>query len=878
MKRVFMIALLCFSLFFISASVTVQAEGEGISAEAVICVIPQGMTENSAEVAYFNSLEDAFNAEKNTKLNERCTIKLLKDVSSERWVQIESGDFTFDLNGKTLSADTETGSCINIMGGSVCFKDSSMEKTGTVIGSSSAISISGDANVTVESGNYEADTWAIFTTDTSDYSVTLRITGGCFQGNVGVQTSIGKNYTISGGEFYGNQNAVNNNGTMEITGGTFYGEIYNAGGAVLIFRNGKVVVSEKNSNVRTGIQNCGILNLYGGNISAAEDAMEPIKGVENQKDAILNLYGDVSFQKVETDFWLTGAMNVCSSLNNRYRVAMDIPDDNEGGVFANAASEVSLSKANFISGVTGYVVEEADHKSSLYLSKCEHKKINNEYVCEDCGIQMYACIGDEYFLSLADAFKKVENAEAAEMKTVKALKDISEDKMDYLHISGGTFTFDLNGHTIADTLNVEGGNVTIAGNGGAFGGLSIMENAYAEMKGLTLKGETPVFNSGTFRMTDGKVEGGLMAITNMSGTVYLDGGEILAEKIAVMNLGGNAVIGKEDGTGPSIEAPVGILNAKTGLTGDELDAVLNINGGTITSGTDIYNKTGNYALDENSSELPLEAGTVKLAGGTFVGGITAMLDDGVDLTDILADDYGYYGNGDEKISVSEGALSIDGTVIVKKPTGEEVPEETPVETPAEPGDGGDGEEAPEETPEEPPAEPGDGAAGEEAPEETPEESGDGAAGEEAPEETPEEPPAEPGDGGAGEEAPEETPVEPGDGGAGEEAPEETPVEPGDGGAGEEAPEEPPVEPGDGGAGEEALEETPDGAVNGEVSEEAGDDLAEDKNLGNSADRNEDEVKTGNPVKVAVGIICLLLIGAILSRSRKAIRTGFFGEK
>ena len=52
MKRGFMICLICFSLFFINASITVQAEGEGIPTDAVVCAIPNGATEDSPEVKY----------------------------------------------------------------------------------------------------------------------------------------------------------------------------------------------------------------------------------------------------------------------------------------------------------------------------------------------------------------------------------------------------------------------------------------------------------------------------------------------------------------------------------------------------------------------------------------------------------------------------------------------------------------------------------------------------------------------------------------------------------------------------------------------------------------------------------------------------------
>ena len=92
----------------------------------------------------FRNIEDAFdneNVEMQKMLSEKCTIKLLKDTSTVSQLDMISDDFTFDLNGKTLSANSETGSCISVQDSSIYFKDSSSEKTGTVIGPASAISI-----------------------------------------------------------------------------------------------------------------------------------------------------------------------------------------------------------------------------------------------------------------------------------------------------------------------------------------------------------------------------------------------------------------------------------------------------------------------------------------------------------------------------------------------------------------------------------------------------------------------------------------------------------------------------------------------------------------------------------------------------------------
>jgi len=591
-------------------------------------------------------------------------------------IAIEAGNFIFDLNGQSLSTNSTLETCFFVNGATVCFKDSSSEKTGTVAGGASAISITGGGNVNVESGNYKANSWAIMVAEAPGTQVKLKITGGCFSGNVGVATSIGTNYEISGGTFYGTQNAVNNLGTMKITGGTFYGEIYNGGGATLNFQGGTVIVSESSSDEKAGICNNGTLNLSGGSIFAAKEANEPMQGVINKAGASLNLLGDVTFdnagtdfKKVETDFRLETAMNIHSSLGKIYRVTMNIPDGAENVVFANAASNASLSKGNFVSGVTGCVVDLTDNGASLYLSKCKHTEINGAYDCEACGVPMYACIGDTYYLSLAEALEAEKNAGAEEKKTVKVLRDIPEDVSSDLNISGGVFTLDFNGHTIADALNVDKGKVTIVGNGGTLHGLFIGENAYAEMSGLTIKDGVSVSNNGTFRMKGGKIDGDQIAIVNVSGTVYLEGGEILAEEIAVMNYGGTVEVGNQNGTGPVIQAPLGILNSGYQVQGVDKNADLVIRGGEITAETDIYNKTGEYqpgSGNSGTSGLPTAAGTVTLEGGTFIKGLRVAADDGVSLEDMLAEGYWYYGSNGKKLSADANTLSTEGAVTVRK--------------------------------------------------------------------------------------------------------------------------------------------------------------------------------------------------------------------
>ena len=168
-------------------------------------------------------------------------IKLLADVEDD--IYVEGGNFTLDLNGKTLQSSTTT---LNINGGNVTFTDGSEKQTGKVATTSEgAISVcveSGNPTITIIGGQYEAvnrealeicsgsvtirggqfttagldQIVSVVDSDEANPAPSLTIMGGTFVAqNVNQIMYMDGNTTISGGTFVGG-----NNSTVWCVGGT----------------------------------------------------------------------------------------------------------------------------------------------------------------------------------------------------------------------------------------------------------------------------------------------------------------------------------------------------------------------------------------------------------------------------------------------------------------------------------------------------------------------------------------------------------------------------------------------------------------------------------------------------------------------------------
>ena len=639
-RKLFCLICLC-CLFFININ-TLQA-AEVAPEQAVVSVI---LTDDT--VYYYDSMDDAI---AKATANENSTLKLLTNIENDGIV-INSGKFIIDLNGYTLSCDSTGFTTVLVSGGEITFTDNSSGQMGAIIGKSFAIQCKNDGKVDIQDGNYIANTWTIFLD-----SGALNISGGYFKGSIPVEVVSGSS-TISGGKFEGVQCALYNGGTTTVTGGTFFEGIENdSTPGVLNFQGGSIVITGENGN-NTGIDNRGILYLSGGTFSVDDGVDIVSKGVTSAAGSSLYLSGDVTFHDISTDFVLDKDMYVSGILTNCYSIKAPVPTDDADAIVVRG-SGCQVYKDNFVSNVPGYRVIAAEDNSCLYLSACNHQLLDNQFVCQECGCSIQAKIGEKYYETLDDAFKAVAGTD----QVVELVVDVEGAT-----IPGGTFTLNLNGHAITDSLSVSGGKVILKG-AGADGeyikSLNIEEGADVELQGITVNADVPLINYGKLTMTSGKLVGSDTGIVNIGGTVNLVGGEIITDEIGVFNMGGNLSVGENE-AGPVIKAPIGIINGKPDMGVQIPGPVLNIEGGKIIAEIDIYNKTGDFSSEAGAfSQMPLIAGTVKIKGGTFEDGIKVQLDEGEDLTDILAEDYGYYGSNGQALSVEAGATLIDQTVTVK---------------------------------------------------------------------------------------------------------------------------------------------------------------------------------------------------------------------
>ena len=194
-------------------------------------------TSADAETFTYGTLADAFAAaypydeENETYISSEIRyIQLLSDVANDNGYCIRGGEYTLDLNGKTLQTDSYT---LDICGGEVTIADESSDKSGKVITTGfdvTAVYINeGSPKITIEGGQYKSNNQSAVsiesescevtinggeftTTESADELITnlgtLTINGGTFDAqNAQYAIYVGGNTTISGGTFVGAQTA-----------------------------------------------------------------------------------------------------------------------------------------------------------------------------------------------------------------------------------------------------------------------------------------------------------------------------------------------------------------------------------------------------------------------------------------------------------------------------------------------------------------------------------------------------------------------------------------------------------------------------------------------------------------------------------------------
>ncbi len=174
---------------------------------------------------------------------------------------------------------------------------------------------------------------------------------------------------------------------------------------------------------------------------------------------------------------------------------------------------------------------------------------------------------------------EVGRGDLTDMIAAATATDIVKLNADYASLVtiNKNLTFDLNGHTLSNTLTVSGGNVKIGYsafggsanalnvtggkailNGGTFGTLTIGANATVEQNGATITGSAT--NNGTLTTTDGVFQSGLTstkalianggtfngatAIQVTGGTASIKRGTISGTQYGVLTNGGSATIEK----------------------------------------------------------------------------------------------------------------------------------------------------------------------------------------------------------------------------------------------------------------------------------------------------------------------------------------------
>ncbi|MBQ5912028.1 MAG: InlB B-repeat-containing protein, partial [Bacteroidaceae bacterium] len=191
--------------------VTADTEIKAVWTEFVPTPIAEAKwgTSADAETFTYGTLEEAFAAaypydeENETYISSEIRyIQLLSDVVNDNGYSIPGGEYTLDLNGKTLKSN---GFTLDIRGGKVTIADESSDKSGKVITTGFDVTAvynnEGSPKITIEGGQYKSNN----------------------QSAVSIE-SVSCEVTINGGEFTTTESAdelITNLGTLTINGGTF---------------------------------------------------------------------------------------------------------------------------------------------------------------------------------------------------------------------------------------------------------------------------------------------------------------------------------------------------------------------------------------------------------------------------------------------------------------------------------------------------------------------------------------------------------------------------------------------------------------------------------------------------------------------------------
>lgn len=162
---------------------TVEATAEHFSVYTVAQLTDEIRANVEAEIkasddtlTYYDTIEEAFTAAQSM---DGCTVKLLKDVSTENAVNLTKGTFSFDLNGKAWSNTYLSGSGVLQLNGtdgkvSLTIKDSAGGgKITTTASNCFSVFRYSNSSLTLEGGNYPNGIWTV------PYDVGELLADGC---------------------------------------------------------------------------------------------------------------------------------------------------------------------------------------------------------------------------------------------------------------------------------------------------------------------------------------------------------------------------------------------------------------------------------------------------------------------------------------------------------------------------------------------------------------------------------------------------------------------------------------------------------------------------------------------------------------------------
>lgn len=192
---------------------TVSRHDVGADGKCTICKTQFVAKVTAADTAYYTTLQAAVDAVSSGTATDTVVTLLTNVDLGDSTVWAESGTFTLDLGGKTLTSSTDT---LYVGGANVTVKNG-------MIQGDYGISISSGGSVTVETG-------VVITganRGVALYSGSLTVNSGTISasaaGSYGIDAEPGTTVTVTGGEISGQGSGIFSAGALNISGGTITG-------------------------------------------------------------------------------------------------------------------------------------------------------------------------------------------------------------------------------------------------------------------------------------------------------------------------------------------------------------------------------------------------------------------------------------------------------------------------------------------------------------------------------------------------------------------------------------------------------------------------------------------------------------------------------